>query len=161
MSGSELGLWVCAGFANEGQFLLMNSASLADMNARITALADSNTKPTAHADSKKKKTVSSVGHLSRFRPNLLVGGTGMGAYEEDKWVRVCIGTNDFSTAGEASLQCLHLAWYLMLHVMPHLMLHLMFTIHVASHVTSHAACNATSNLASYAACYVACYNKSM
>lgn len=90
------------GFANEGQFLLMNSASLADMNARITALADSNTKPTAHADSKKKKTVSSVGHLSRFRPNLLVGGTGMGAYEEDKWVRVCIGTNDFSTAGRCA-----------------------------------------------------------
>ncbi|KAL3136431.1 hypothetical protein ABBQ38_005687 [Trebouxia sp. C0009 RCD-2024] len=77
------------GFANEGQFLLMNSASLADMNARITA----------QARSQKDRTASNPGHLSRFRPNLLVGGTNIAAYAEDDWQQVRIGTSDFFTAG--------------------------------------------------------------
>ena len=72
----------------------MNSASLADMNARITAQA-------------KQRNASGVGHLSRFRPNLLVGGTGVAAYAEDDWQKVCIGMHEFFTAGETLPQCLH------------------------------------------------------
>ena len=79
-----------AGFANEGQFLLMNSASLADMNARIAA----------QAGNRKKRTASNVGEVSRFRPNLLVGGSGVAAYAEDGWLTVRIGMQRFFTAGE-------------------------------------------------------------
>ena len=68
---------------------MMNSASLADMNARINA----------QASSRKKNTASSVGDLSRFRPNFLVGGSSVAAYAEDDWQKVCIGTHDFFTAG--------------------------------------------------------------
>lgn len=69
----------------------MNSASLADMNARIAA----------KAGNRKKRTASSVGEVSRFRPNFLVGGSGIAAYAEDDWQTVCIGTPSFFTAGEA------------------------------------------------------------
>ena len=68
----------------------MNSASLADMIARINA----------QANSRKKRTASSVGDLSRFRPNFLVGGPGLAAYAEDDWQKVCIGTHELFTAGE-------------------------------------------------------------
>ena len=74
---------------------MMNSASLSDMTARINA----------QASSRKKKTPSSVGDLSRFRPNFLVGGTRVAAYAEDEWQKVCIGRHDFFTAGET------LPWY--------------------------------------------------
>ena len=90
--GARRLLCVCAGFANEGQFLLMNSASLADMSARIAAQVRSH----------KDRTASNPGHLSRFRPNLLVGGASVAAYAEDKWQQVRIGTHDFFTAGQAS-----------------------------------------------------------
>ncbi|KAL0025505.1 hypothetical protein WJX77_007273 [Trebouxia sp. C0004] len=83
------------GFANEGQFLLMNSASLADMNSRIAAQA--NKKQTAGGC--KGVTVGSVGELSRFRPNLLVGGPSIHAYAEDAWQELQIGTQRFFAAG--------------------------------------------------------------
>lgn len=70
----------------------MNSASLADMNARITAQASSRT----------KETPSSVGDLSRFRPNFLVGGPSVAAYAEDDWQKVRVGRHDFFTAGKTS-----------------------------------------------------------
>ncbi|KAL0050843.1 hypothetical protein WJX82_008290 [Trebouxia sp. C0006] len=82
------------GFANEGQFLLMNSASLADMNNRIAAQV--NKKQTAGC---KGVTVGGVGELSRFRPNLLVGGPSIQAYAEDAWQELQIGTQRFFTAG--------------------------------------------------------------
>ncbi|KAL0035704.1 hypothetical protein WJX79_009780 [Trebouxia sp. C0005] len=83
------------GFANEGQFLLMNSASLADMNSRIAAQA--NKKQTAGG--REAVTVGGVGELSRFRPNLLVGGPSIHAYAEDAWQELQIGTQRFFTTG--------------------------------------------------------------
>lgn len=76
----------------------MNSASLADMNARITTQASRAKKSNATAR-QSQGSGDSVGELSRFRPNLLVGGAGMAAYAEDDWQRVCIGKHDFFTAG--------------------------------------------------------------
>ena len=76
----------------------MNSASLADMVARINA----------QASSKKKSTASSVGDLSRFRPNFLVGGSGVAAYAEDDWHKVCIGTHELFTAGETQISASYL-----------------------------------------------------
>ena len=74
----------------------MNSASLADMNSRIAAQA--NKKPTAGG--RKGVTVGSMGELSRFRPNLLVGGPSIHAYAEDAWQELQIGTQRFFTAGK-------------------------------------------------------------
>lgn len=118
---------VCAGFANEGQFLLMNSASLADMNARITA----------QARSQKDRTASNPGHLSRFRPNLLVGGTNIAAYAEDDWQQVRIGTSDFFTAGEASNAVLK------------------FRLHALVSIAVHEAQPKSSVFAFHAACFLA------
>lgn len=87
------------GFANEGQFLLMNSASLADMNGRITTQASSSHKKKTAA-SQAKTAVGSLGDLARFRPNLLVGGAGVAAYAEDEWETVHIGNHKFFTAGK-------------------------------------------------------------
>ncbi|DBA69485.1 TPA: hypothetical protein ACH3X2_001170 [Trebouxia sp. C0005] len=92
------------GFANEGQFLLMNSASLADMNSRIAAQA--NKKQTAGG--REAVTVGGVGELSRFRPNLLVGGPSIHAYAEDAWQELQIGTQRFFTTGKDNSQtCWH------------------------------------------------------
>ena len=85
-----------SGFANEGQFLLMNSASLADMNTRIADQASK--KKTANRC--KPSAWKGVGELSRFRPNLLIGGPGITAYAEDSWQEVQIGTHSFFTAGK-------------------------------------------------------------
>ncbi len=73
----------------------MNRASLADMNSRIAAQA--NKKQTAGG--RKGVTVGGVGELSRFRPNLLVGGPSIYAYAEDAWQDLQIGTQRFFTAG--------------------------------------------------------------
>lgn len=92
---------VVAGFANEGQFLLMNDASLTDLNQRmasqpVSAVQTSNVKHSAIA-------------LSRFRPNLLVGGDTIAAYAEDSWQELQIGQHKFSAAGESAapvkIQC--------------------------------------------------------
>ncbi len=74
----------------------MNSASLADMNNRIAAQV--NKKQTAGG--RKGVTVGGVGELSRFRPNLLVGGPSIQAYAEDAWQELQIGTQRFFTAGK-------------------------------------------------------------
>ncbi len=83
----------------------MNSASLADMNSRIAAQA--NKKQTAGG--RKGVTVGSMGELSRFRPNLLVGGPSIHAYAEDAWQELKIGTQRFFTAGkDNSYICWHI-----------------------------------------------------
>lgn len=92
MTHSSCRAVIChAGFANEGQFLLMNSASLADMNIRIDAQAS------------KKRSANipwkGMSEVSRFRPNLLVGGPGIEPYAEDAWQELQIGANCFFTAG--------------------------------------------------------------
>ena len=86
-----------AGFANEGQFLLMNQASLDDLNQRMTSSAQ-------HAEhalhSRRHATSMTAGTLSRFRPNLLVGGPSMAPYAEDSWQELQIGGNTFHAAGD-------------------------------------------------------------
>ena len=97
--GSMQSSWnVClwhVGFANEGQFLLMNSASLADVNTRIAAQASKQMAANIH----KKTAWKGMDEVSRFRPNLLVGGPGIDPYAEDAWQELQIGTNCFFTAG--------------------------------------------------------------
>ncbi|KAK9822750.1 hypothetical protein WJX74_003955 [Apatococcus lobatus] len=68
------------GFANEGQLLLVNAASLADIDQRLSA--------------KDKQPCADV---SRFRPNLLVEGAP--AFAEDGWTSVSIGSAMFHNAG--------------------------------------------------------------
>ncbi len=76
----------------------MNSASLADMNTRIAAQAIKR----QTANGRKQAALTHVGDLSRFRPNLLVGGPGIAAYAEDSWQELQIGKHHFFAAGEAS-----------------------------------------------------------
>lgn len=91
-----------AGFANEGQFLLMNSASLSDMNLRIDAQASRK----RSANIRRQMAWKGMGEVSRFRPNLLVGGPGIEPYAEDAWQELQIGTNCFFTAGtDTSTYC--------------------------------------------------------
>lgn len=91
-----------AGFANEGQFLLMNSASLEDLYQRMALQA----KQAEHAEQARQPhnghhTAQSAAALSRFRPNLLVGGQNMAAYAEDDWQEVQIGgTHMFHSTGK-------------------------------------------------------------
>ena len=80
----------------------MTSASLADVQARLTAKATKSAKFKRH----KQLDVTAAGQLSRFRPNLLVGGLKMAAYAEDTWQEVHIGSNSFFTAGMADIQTL-------------------------------------------------------
>ena len=63
-------------FADAYPFLLMNEASLAELNGRLGAGAVP---------------------MSRFRPNLVVSGCG--PYEEDAWRRLRIGRITFRVAG--------------------------------------------------------------
>ena len=65
--------------------MLVNSASLADVNQRLSA--------------KDKQPCADV---SRFRPNLLVEGAP--AFAEDAWASVSIGSAVFQNAGEV---CMH------------------------------------------------------
>jgi hypothetical protein len=58
------------GFANDGQYLLINAASLADLNARLAT------------SGRESKALDE----RRFRPNLVV--SGFEAYEEDRWIEV-------------------------------------------------------------------------
>lgn len=76
--------------------MLMNSASLADMNSRIAAQANKK----QIAGGRKSVAGRGVGELSRFRPNLLVGGPSIHAYAEDAWQELQIGTQRFFTAGK-------------------------------------------------------------
>lgn len=59
------------GFASEGQFLVVSGASVRALQADIDAL------PTRHG----RPTVTSA-HL---RPNVVVDGSGLPAYDEDGW----------------------------------------------------------------------------
>lgn len=74
-----------AGFANEGQLLLVNAASLADVDQRLSAQA--------------KQPCADV---SRFRPNLLVEGAS--AFAEDAWTSVSLGSALFNNAGQVLAQ---------------------------------------------------------
>ncbi|KAK9867044.1 hypothetical protein WJX84_002335 [Apatococcus fuscideae] len=68
------------GFANEGQLLLVNAASLADINQRLS-----------------EKAKPRCADVSRFRPNLLVEGAP--AFVEDSWASLEIGGAVFENAG--------------------------------------------------------------
>eukprot|EP00884_Botryococcus_braunii_P022713 jgi/Botrbrau1/9125/Bobra.160_3s0002.1 len=68
-------------FANEGQLLLMSSASLADLNRRLEQNSSSPVMP------------------DQFRPNLLVGGGFLQPFQEDSWSRLQIGAAHFDAAG--------------------------------------------------------------
>ena len=83
----------------------MNSASLADMNARINAQPSSSNSKKKTATVRAESGTSNVGDLSRFRPNLLVGGAAVAAYAEDEWETVQIGAHEFFTAGEIARRC--------------------------------------------------------
>ena len=77
----------------------MTSASLADVQARLAVQAAKG----PNFKSSRQLDVTDAGQLSRFRPNLLVGGLNMAAYAEDTWQEVHIGPNVFFTAG--ALRC--------------------------------------------------------
>lgn len=73
-------------FVNEGQFLLISEASVADLNSRL----------------KSKLQNSSRGQFvevspSRFRPNLVV--TDGEPYAEDRWRSIKIGDQNFTSLG--------------------------------------------------------------
>lgn len=85
------------GFANEGQFLLMNTASLKDLNQRISARALHKHQQFYSPTHVMSQT---AGALARFRPNLLVGGPNIPPYAEDSWHELQIGNNTFYAAGE-------------------------------------------------------------
>jgi uncharacterized protein YcbX len=68
-------------FANEAQMLAVSSASLSDLNSRLTAVAA----PTVTA--------------SRFRPNLVIDAGGLPPYSEDEWRGLRIGTVRLASAG--------------------------------------------------------------
>ena len=66
-------------FADAAPFLIAGTSSLDDLNAR---LVESGSEPVP---------------MDRFRPNLVVGGSG--AFEEDRWVRIRIGEVVFRSLG--------------------------------------------------------------
>ena len=74
------------GFANEAQLLLVNEASLQDLNDRLAS--------SGAADS--LQSVSVV----RFRPNLLIGGSS--PFCEDSWESLNIGNISLQAAGKLS-----------------------------------------------------------
>lgn len=84
-SGSKAVLGVEAGsavgFANDGQYLLVNSASIVDLNAR---LAGSSPRVPIHG-----ARPSHPADERRFRPNLVVDG--FAAYAEDSWLDLQVG----------------------------------------------------------------------
>lgn len=75
---------IFAGFANEAQLLLVNEASLQDLNARL--LGDG-----------AAEDAESVA-VERFRPNLLIGGETV-PFCEDAWDSLAIGKVGFQVAG--------------------------------------------------------------
>ncbi len=71
-----------AGFANEGQFLLASEASLGELNARL---------PPAPGQ-------APIG-MTRFRPNLVVGGGGLAPFAEDAWRGLALGAAQLRVVG--------------------------------------------------------------
>ena len=78
----------------------MNQASLDDLNQRMTGSAQC-AEHGLHGH--RHVTSMTAGALSRFRPNLLVGGPGMGPYAEDSWQDLQIGSNTFHAAGNTGI----------------------------------------------------------
>ena len=81
------------GFANDGQYMLLNAASLDDLNARLEASGRRNRGP--EQQRQQGRSNGSGGGCSgplvplnerHFRPNLVV--SGFPAYEEDEWADV-------------------------------------------------------------------------
>ncbi len=73
------------GFANEAQLLLVNEASLQDLNDRLAS--------SGSADSLQSVSVD------RFRPNLLIGGS-TSPFCEDSWESLDIGSISLQAAGK-------------------------------------------------------------
>lgn len=101
-------------FANEAQFLVVSSASLADLHARVSGLGKGGGEdrtdasyaqpPTAATGAEASSCPSSsalAAFTQRFRPNLVLGGTGTAAqpYCEDGWERVVVGGVALRSAG--------------------------------------------------------------
>ena len=81
-----------AGFANEGQFLLLSAASLRDLSSRLPSQngkaadkAPPGETPSALPQPQDKAEVA------RFRPNLVVDGPQLQAFEEDGWQGLSLG----------------------------------------------------------------------
>lgn len=75
----------------------MNAASLEDLHQRMVSQGVPAKQSSNHASTRAAVA------LSRFRPNLLIGGQSMAAYAEDSWHEVQIGRHVFCTAGKTSL----------------------------------------------------------
>ncbi|KAK9787728.1 hypothetical protein WJX73_008150 [Symbiochloris irregularis] len=84
------------GFANEGQYLLLNSSSLRDLRQRLSA---------AQADASSTDSSSSVlpssifAGVSRFRPNFVIGAADLAPFSEDAWRFVQLGPHFFHVTG--------------------------------------------------------------
>src|SRR5690606_9540156 len=79
-------------FADGYPYLLIGEASLRDLNARIAASGDLPPRPAATPPNQE----GSVGKpltMTRFRPNLVVEGSG--PFDEDTWKRIRIGETVF------------------------------------------------------------------
>lgn len=79
-----------AGFANEAQLLLVNEASLQDLEIRL---------------SKAEATAGQYNlAVERFRPNLVVGGS-LSPYCEDEWSHLSVAQTHFQVAGGFKAIC--------------------------------------------------------
>ncbi|GAQ81349.1 molybdenum cofactor sulfurase [Klebsormidium nitens] len=82
------------GFANEGQFLLVNTASVEELNRRMVETDGRS------GDKKKGSRGLEVLEPERFRPNLVV--RGLEPFEEDTWQQVRIAGQQFGVIGGCS-----------------------------------------------------------
>ena len=83
-----------AGFANEGQFLIVSSASLRDLQQRLTAGATPSASSSAIPGSIKPPV-----DVTQFRPNFVVGAADLPPFCEDAWRFIQLGPHFFHVTG--------------------------------------------------------------
>ena len=88
-----------AGFANEGQFLLLSAASLREVASRLPE--DTGSSAPGKAGKAPSAASQDPGHVARFRPNLVVDGPELRPFEEDDWQGVRIGACSLRTNSES------------------------------------------------------------
>ena len=99
-----------AGFANEGQFLMISTTSLADVAQRVankgfSSLSSGAANGQANGSVGDEEAPGGVMDgearmAMRFRPNFVVGGGELAAYEEDGWeTGIRIGPHAFQVEG--------------------------------------------------------------
>ena len=89
-----------AGFANEGQFLMISAASLRDVSARLPA-SHAATLPGQNTAAARSSSSRDWASLERFRPNLVVDGQELVAFQEDTWQGMRVGPCGFRTISES------------------------------------------------------------